>query len=390
MAKLARRTHPKTNRLAEVLAEVERRFKDGPLACIRELIEPDLTAALLAIQDGQLSLDLGERLALKTERFIAHLPGDFGPRFKFDFAMISAVCEEWGRRGTSMSKMIIPSSFDEWAHLGLTYAQRGRACIPVDLILFPGAQTLDGVNLLAYPFLCHELGHNVLFKHDHIFGGEFKPRLDAFANSLQRRSIADQGAARQRAQTRIDELRRYWEPAANHNNWSHEIAVDVVALWTCGPAYLAAFQDVLDEESLDPYQIDQSHPPYEVRADALLSACDGLGWASYTSGIRNRMDAWRASDLSRKRTNSYLASTSAELTRECVDSSMKVCDALGLPCCTPEGIASLDARLQNGYEPDFGTELILSAWLRWNQLGEGAYEEWETDVKASLCNQVTL
>ena len=166
--------------------------------------------------------------------------------------------------------------------------------------------------------------------------------------------------------------------------------MDIIALWTCGPAYLAAFQDVLDEENLDPYQIDQSHPPYEVRADALLAACDGLGWASYTSGIRNRMDAWRGSDHSRKRTNSYLASTSEELTRACVDSSMKVCGALGLPCCTQERIASLDARLKNGHEPDFGTQLILSAWLQWNRLGESAYEEWETDVKASLCDQVTL
>ncbi|HWE36675.1 MAG TPA: hypothetical protein VG406_08915 [Isosphaeraceae bacterium] len=391
-AELARRTRSKLDRLDEVLAEVRRQFQGGPLSSLLSVIEPELLSAQDALRGGILGHEDAERLALKVEGFMGHLPHEFGPRFLFDSAMIKAICEEWSQQGTYLSDLIIPFPSDEWGHLSVTYARHGGSSVPVDLILLPGGRGLEGADLLSYPFLCHELGHNVLFKHDHVFGPRFRPALEEYARSLQRRAIADRGSARQRAQSNVNELRRLWGPSADHNNWSHEIAVDVIALWTCGPAYLATLQDILEAEGLDPYQIGKSHPPYEVRSKALLFASDKLGWAYYTDGIRRQMDAWRNSERGRGRgrTNTYLANASLDLTRECVDASLFACETLGLPRCTPAFIEEIGDRIHDGGMPGFGSELLVTAWLRQNRLDGDAYEAWEREVKESLCALVTL
>jgi hypothetical protein len=62
-------------------------------------------------------------------------------------------------------------------------------------------------------------------------------------------------------------------------------SMDVIALWTAGPAYLATFQDTLEDEELNPYQVGQSHPPYEVRANALIDASKRLGWEDAAQGL---------------------------------------------------------------------------------------------------------
>jgi hypothetical protein len=387
---LARRTRSNPDRLDKVLAEVRRRFQDGPLSCLCNLIEPELLFGQNAVRSGYMACEDAERLALKIEEFIGHLPHSFNARFKFDSAMTKAICEEWSRNGTYLSDIIVPSASDKWGHFSVTYARYGGSSVPVDLILFPGGPGLEGVDLLGYPFLCHELGHNVLFKHDQVFGPRISPVLDRFTHSLQRRSMADRGAARRMAQSKVDEMRRLWGPSADHNNWSHEIAVDVIALWTCGPAYLATFQDILEAEGLDPYQIGQSHPPYEVRANALLSASDKLGWAYYTDGIRRQKDVWGSSEWKRGRTNSYLSNASYDLTQECVDAAFAVCDALGLPCCTPGVVGEIGDRLKEGEMLDFGTELLVGAWLLRNQIEEDEYVTWESGIKESLCALVTL
>lgn len=387
---MARRTRTKNDRLDEVLAEVRTRFSGTPLTCVCDLLESDLLFAQGALRGGGMSPEDAERLALKVEGFIEHLPQSFDPRFLFDSVMIKAICEEWSQQGTYLSDLIIPSYSDNWGHLSVTYARPGGTSVPVDLILFPGSRCLEGVNLLDYPFLCHELGHNALFKHDELFGPRFSPALDHFARSLQRRAMADRGAARQRAQSNVDEMCRLWGPSADHNNWSHEIAVDVIALWTCGPAYLATFQDILEAKGLDPYQIGQSHPPYEVRANALLTASDQLGWAYYTGGIRRQMDVWRSSEWSRGRTNSYLSYASPDLVRDSVDAALAVCEALGLPGCTATLVGEVDGRIGEGGTPDFGTELLLAAWLRRDQMEEGEFEEWERGTKESLLALITL
>lgn len=386
---LARRTRLKHGRLDEILAETKRRFQGGPLTCLVELIEPELLCVQAALRAGSIGQDVADSFAIKVEAFIEHLPQVFGPRFLFDSLMISAIRDDWGQQGTELPKMIVPLASDEWGHSTVTYARAAGASVPVDLIRFPDGADLGDADLLGYPFLCHELGHNALFTYDDVFGPLFLPALDEHINSLRRRALADRGAARQKAQDTMDQIRRLWGPSADHGNWSHEIAVDVIALWTCGPAYLAAIQDVLEAESLDPYQIGQSHPPYEVRSNALAAASDALGWGYYMGEIGNLMDAWRTSERQHQRTNFYVASADLGLTRSCVEAALSACRVLKLPRCDPSLTARLSERIDGGEVPEFGTELILSAWLARDRLDEGGYEVWESEVKRQLYESIT-
>jgi hypothetical protein len=57
---------------------------------------------------------------------------------------------------------------------------------------------------------------------------------------------------------------------------------------------------------------------------------------------------------------------------------LKTCDALSLPCCTPARINAIESG--QGQPRDFGTDLILSAWITRNRLTQEAYEEWERAV----------
>ena len=350
--------------------------------------EPELELAETALRGDYIGRQDADRLAAKVETFIGALPSDFGSRFLFDSAMIRFTCDEWSQQGTSFSALLMPLLAEEWGHLTVTYARHGKKSVPVDLILFPGGPNLEAVDLLGYPFLCHELGHNVLFRHDNVFEPRFQVVLDEYSHSLQIRAMADRGSARLRSQRQVDALRGYWGPTPDHNNWSHEIAVDVIALWTCGPAYLATFQDILEVETLNPYQIDQSHPPYEVRSTALLYASNKLGWASYTDGIRCQIHKWHQSE--RARTNSYLTNTNPDLTHACVDIALGSCEALGLPNCTPASVRDLTSQLEGDWTPDFGIELLLAAWLRRRQLGEDGYIAWEKWIKESLYSSVRL
>ena len=90
-------------------------------------------------------------------------------------------------------------------------------------------------------------------------------------------------------------------PSPNHFDWSHEIAADMIAFWTCGPAYVAALFDVLEYDGLNPYKIGPGHPPYEVRANALLYAGESLGWEAYLSDLRDIVGRWRVSSTWRRR-----------------------------------------------------------------------------------------
>jgi hypothetical protein len=88
----------------------------------------------------------------------------------------------------------------------------------VDLILIPGDDCLEEIDLLAYTFLCHEMGHNALFRHGSAFAATFTAVLERVANVLQRQSLADRGAAKVHSQRSVNEMRDLWKPTSNHYN----------------------------------------------------------------------------------------------------------------------------------------------------------------------------
>jgi hypothetical protein len=317
------------------------------------------------------------------------LPQSFGERFYFDALMIKALAEHWRQGAAQLSEMIVPRPSQTWGHRRVPLSEDKEYAHVIDVILFPGEDNLDDINLLEYPLLCHEIGHNVFFLCDETFVRRFNIELDWARNALRLRAIADRGSAISKAEKIIEEINRFWIPTPNHHNWAHELAIDMIALWTCGPSYLSAFQDELHDSDINPYQIDQNHPPYEVRASALVSVSGQLGWSAYTNSLTQLIQDWRKSRWKSQRTNRYIALVNPELVKACVTSALETSKELALPRCTPEQINSVRDILRRADIPDFGVDLLLAAWLVEHERGEQAYEQWEQKTIRMLVDSIT-
>jgi hypothetical protein len=386
-----RRQREQPDRFSQTLEKVRRRYERSPLSCVGQKLAETIRDIQHALQAGHVIQEDANKLAGYVERVIEILPQSFEDRFRFDAGMLAAFSEEWCNGGAQLSPMIVPRPAEEWGHKSLTLpAYRGESAYVIDLILTPGKDNLDDIDLLTYPFLGHELGHNVLFRHGAVFSQDFEKDLQRHANKLLRQSLADRGVAKTKAHELVERTRRVWTPTPNHHNWAHEIAVDIIAFWTCGPAYLASLFDVLDDTAIDPYQVGQSHPPYEVRAKALLRAANQLGWDAQTHRLSELTQSWTRSEWRRGKNNLYTALAEPALIEACVHGALKACQTLGLPKSTPQAVRALHERLRRGDAPDLGSELVLAAWLVREDNDESAYEKWERETIRALLVHITL
>jgi hypothetical protein len=360
---------------------VQRRFDDSPLAPVGETLAREITEIRASAQARFTTPGAVESFAGHTSSILDALPLSFGERFTFDSQLIAALRDECSLGGVRLSNTLIPKLSQTWGHQTVSMPSIDRRSAHViDLIHLPGEDDLGAVDLLAYPFLCHELGHNLLFKQGEQFARDFSQVLDALVSGLQRQTLGVQGSAKQVALSTIDQIRQYWTPTANHYNWAHEIAVDVIALWTCGPAYLATLHDVIEPRGTNPYQLGQSHPPYEVRAKAMIAAATQTGWAYYTGDFETLIDGWPRSEWGPQKTNLYTACADARLVEASVAAALEACRSLALPACTPARVDAIREKLQQQELPELGTEAIIAAWLTRSATDEDTYEAWERDT----------
>lgn len=345
-----------------MLVQVQRHLANTQLAAVGERLTATLSELQVSLESGGSSPEDAEKMANYVARTLEFLPSSFGDRFTFDAQFFRALAGEYSQGTLRLSGMLIPKPSREWGHQSIPMpSSDGRSTHVIDMIHLPGEDNLDDIDLLDYPFLCHEFGHNILFRAGDSFITAFGQELVTVLTATQRQTFGIRGSAKQVADTTAEQVRKYWTPTADQINWSHEIAVDVLSLWLCGPAYLAALQDVMETNGLDPYQLGQSHPPYEIRARALIDAAGRLGWAYYTGAIQNLVDRWSAASATDAKTNLHVACADSRLLSGVIEAALKTCEALSLPCCTPTRIAALEAR--QGQSPEFGTDLILTAWL---------------------------
>jgi hypothetical protein len=162
------------------------------------------------------------------------------------------------------------------------------------------------------------------------------------------------------------------------------MTIDIITLWTCGPAYLAAFHDVVENPDINPPKIDENHPPYELRASTLIGVAERLGWNAHTGRLTQIMVDWRKSRWRSQRTNRYVAFANPDIVHACVDCALDTCERLALPRCTPERVSQIQGMLQQEEIPDFGSELLVAAWVMREQHGEAQYETWEKETIRKL------
>jgi hypothetical protein len=357
----------------------------SPLHAIAGQLQPLLELAARSHDLGELPSEELRMLVRYTTHVLNRLPQVFGPRFGFDAVQIAAITEDLGRN--RFSGMLIPRYEQDWGHESVMMpAENGKSHV-IDLILMPGQDSVREVNLLSYPWLGHELAHNLLFRHDTTFCDDVSRQLDKDVQRLKVGAIADRGTAHSKATRILEEFVRFWSPTLDHKNWAHEIAADCIALWIFGPAYLACFEDALDNTSLNPYELTQSHPPYFVRANALLVGAHLLGWND--AALRRRIAAWADSKWRDSKSNRLLSLARPELTSMCVSAALQTCQALQLAKCTRDG---LNAMLGTSARrpPEFGLNLILEAYVMFEECGERAYLAWQAPAVQQLADTVTL
>lgn len=387
---MRRRRRPHRDGAQDLLDKL-RKITESDLSEIGRALESQLRFVLGCAAAGACEPHYLQYVISNTEAIVRMLPPELGERFWFDAQMIQSVKENWNRGGQRLSGTIIPNYSSEWSHArdfipSESGSGQGKS---INVIYFPGRDDLGDVNLLAYPFMCHELGHNLFFYDDAAFVTCVEDELRKVTGSLRLRSLPDKGAAAAKAVRLIDEMQEFWSPSSDHKNWAHEMGMDMVALWACGPAYLAVFQETVEDQAKDPYLISKEHPPYAMRVDALIKAAERLGWTAYTGELKQIVKEWPGSRRGRNLNNRYVALADARLVDACVSCTLSACEKLSLPKCDADEVKRVSALLRRGETPGFGTELILAAWLVERQLDEGAYERWERATVRNLAASIT-
>ena len=385
--RVARRRKTRSE-LAALLHRVRHVFDGSPLQAVGDRLAQCLSQTEEAVTCGLLATEQTRPVGESILTCLDALPNSFGERFFFDAWLIQSVATHWSAAGPRFSSMVVPKYADTWGHLSVPMPGDDRARTHVvDVILLPGDDGLESVDLLDYPWLCHELGHNLHFRNDE-FAVRFRPGLDRRLSSIRSRSVADRGAARTKSAAMIEKIRQFWTPTPTHKNWPHEIAADLTAVWTVGPSFLATVQDFLEQEHLDPYLLRQEHPPYDVRVAAMVDAAERLGWGDYAAPLREIKSAWASGSYKAGRTNELAALADVDLISACVTEALAFCHQTQLPRATPEHIETLRESLErdDGIEP--GTDLLITGWLAEKHFDENAFGNWQNSIVHQIALEV--
>ena len=254
---LARKRTQRTADLSRLQVEIRDRFLASPFQAIAERLLEDID--FLAAIHSSLRPQTVDTFCRACKWALARLPhpSHLGPRFDFDAWMIRSISDEWEQGPASLSQMVIPCHGREWQHSSLHLPSLDPDAVPrIDLITFPGHDSLEDVRLLEYPWLCHELAHNLLFRHDHRFVECIRGQLSLFLTERRSRLVGLAETVKARVTELLQRLEALWDPTPDHRNWAHEIASDLIALWSCGPAFLAAYGDEIEKAGLDPFVLD--------------------------------------------------------------------------------------------------------------------------------------
>jgi len=147
-------------------------------------------------------------------------------------------------------------------------------------------------------------------------------------------------------------------------------------------------QDVMEASDLDPFQLGQSHPPYDVRARALIAVAGQLGWAYYAGGIHTLIEKWSSLARAPEKTNLHVACEDSGLVSGAVAAALNACRSLSLPLCTPTRVQAVDEAQKNGEPVDFGTDLLIAAWATHRRVTAAEYEIWEVLEVERLLSEI--
>ena len=374
--------------LTELQHQIQLAFNSSPLEPVGKALEALLIGSDAAIHCGVgRPGQEGDLANFIRPRFDA-LPKSFGSRFHVDSVIVAEIVEACSAGQITLSRMFAPRYGQEWGHQRVDIPYDREQFHVIDVVLMPGHDDLSSLDLLDYPWLLHEIGHSIHFRSKR-FSEEFQPRLEETLKTMRARTVSDRGNARSRSIESIEKFSGFWSPTLDHRNWAHEIAADIVALWLCGPAFLAALSHLLRDRRPLPFQITQHHPPYDVRVSAILDAAERLGWVGECGELEEQRNDWQVDASKSGQTNEYLALRDKDTLTSTVTSALTACDEFCLPRLDHAKLARLRKLVEQPTECDFGIDLIIAAWIAERELDDTAFREWHDDVVSELYSAVT-
>jgi hypothetical protein len=363
------------------IAEEIKQLHGTPLVAIGAELEKTLEP-LLTAQEIDVTGPVNH-LIDHLNSLLSALPKTFGQRFMFDAALILMLMDEWNPQ-LKLRRLALPGYDPRWGYRRLALPSLSRqSTLVFDLFLLPGRDTLDDADLLDYPWIMHEMGHCLLHLRPSEFPDAFRVGLESHFKNLRLLAVADRGRTREKASAALRQAEQFWTPSEDQHDWAHEIAFDVFALWTCGPAFISAFHSTLKDLNPDPFIKKQDHPPYVVRVAALISAAKKLRFDSYLRGLSDTYrDQCKAVENSRKK-NDLLLFAPDNVIQDCVDAAISVAGKFGLRRwreVDPDRFLA---------EPSFGSDLFAAAFKK-SQISSSNYAEWQQGVLGKLAASVTL
>ena len=231
------------------------------------------------------------------------------------------------------------------------------------------------------------MGHGLFAKCPPEFLQDYVQVVDYHCKPLIRKAISDSPDVRALTKAHVARLRQCWLPRGDQRSWIHELAVDLFALWSCGPAFLAAMKDVTESPQLDPFDIESAHPPYELRIRILADCARYLGWEKEAVPLERMLQQWESRKAGLQNYNYYIALTPRDLTEEAITWALNGCRAWKIPRCDRAALLAIEERRRRKLAVNSAFELIVSAALLFEQDPQN-YPAWESATVRSLCGEL--
>ena len=306
---------------------------------------------------------------------------------EFDLDLVKQLVTEFDNGVLQLSPVVIPcyTKDDAWGYeKQIIPVLKGRETLyqDVSFILFARSQSrppeLDG-----YVWLVHELVHHIMYPAKAHFLATYGPKLEAAVLEHELASLADRGLSKTKSTDVRDRLRSFWG-TEGHHNWPIELAIDSLCLWTLGPAYLDAFTE--SHEGMKPFQIEQAHPPVDLRTEMLIAAATELGWGREVVPLRQLREKWAGRALEPSLENLYETFRNADLMAACAAAASELAETLGLRRLDAKDLGRLERAVAVG-TPLSGSDLLIAARLFTKKMTDETLLAWEERMIAATLKE---
>lgn len=306
-------------------------------------------------KDSQLSITYFENIinSLPTREEV------LSDRFIFDSLFLNELKNSIFNDIEINSKQLIPKYSDNWGYVDA----KG-----VNLIHIKHGD----LNLLEYTWIMHEIGHFYFNINTQVIS-DIQSIIDNYIKDNKFQILSLKGAMKQTLQSTIDVKTIYWYPTLNQKNWSHEILMDIFGFFVCGKSYIDTFIEFLQESGSDPYFLNQEHPPYDTRLQALMITSQKCSVDIDFNTIETIKNKW---DKKFQKSNEFEFYSDKYLINDLVDYSISTFRENKIPFCN-DVISLIENKIIKNRNIHLGYSTLIEANIIYNTKGHDEYIKWQ-------------